>query len=338
MAPANSMTATLLQSLAEHRHRLQRDRRAFVTRMTRAVHRATAIGVGWRALAMTAWAFMALPVAMPVSAMTPLAAQPDVLTAALQGQRVIFLGEVHDNAVQHALRIEVLRRLVAAGERPAIAFEQFDRERQSDIDRARRERPRDAGYLIEQGGGAKTWRWEFYRPFVQLALDFDLPIVAANLSRKDAMKLSTEGWSVLFDAAAIEKLGIERLPAEIRAAHQREIQRGHCDLIPAGDLPAMARAQIGRDLVLAQSIRPYLAQGVVLLTGNGHVRKDIGVPAWLTAEELSHAISVGMLEEGELDAPDTLALRFDLYVVTAAADRPDQCAELRKRFAAGAGR
>jgi hypothetical protein len=49
---------------------------------------------------------------------------------------VVLLGEVHDNAAQHATRAAALRRLLAGGARPAIAFEQFDRERQADIDRA----------------------------------------------------------------------------------------------------------------------------------------------------------------------------------------------------------
>ncbi len=287
---------------------------------------------------MLAMAVASLGAVAPVPALMPLPAQPDVLLAALQGKSLILLGEVHDNGAQHALRLEVVRRLVATGARPAIAFEQFDRERQSDIDRARRERPRDADFVIEQGGGAKNWRWEFYRPFVQLALDFDLPIVAANLSRGDAMRLSTEGWSALSDVTAAQRLGIERLPTEFREAHQREIQRAHCDLVPADAVPAMARAQIGRDLVLAQSIRPYIAGGVVLLAGNGHVRKDIGVPTWLAADELTQAISVGLLEEGEPDVPDQLAPRFDVLIMTPAAERPDQCAELRKRFTTGVGR
>lgn len=281
---------------------------------------------------------VALSLIGPANALEPLEAQPDVVLGAVQGHRAILLGEVHDNATQHALRIEVLNRLIASGARPAIAFEQFDRERQPAIDRARRERPRDADFLIEQGGGAKSWRWEFYRPFVQMALDFDLPIVAANLSRTDAMKLATEGWSSFVDAASFNSLGIERLPAEFNAAHEREIQRGHCDLLPAAALPTMARAQIGRDLMLAQAIRPYLERGVVLLTGNGHVRKDIGVPFWLTAEERTQAISIGMLEPVDSDTGDALAERFDVVVVTPAAQRPDPCEELRKRLAPGATR
>jgi len=270
--------------------------------------------------------------------MTELAAQPDVLTAALQGHSVILLGEVHDNEQQHALRIEVLRRLVAAGGRPAIAFEQFDRERQADIARARLERPRDADHLIAQAGGAPSWRWDLYRPFVQLALDFDLPIVAANLSRADAMRVSTEGWSALAGQSATQTQAVERMPVQFREAHQLEIQRGHCDLLPAEALPAMARAQIGRDIVLAQSIRPFVERGVVLLAGNGHVRRDIGVPVWLEADELKSAVSVGMIEQGDDRASEELNQRFDLVVLTPAAVRADPCEALRKRFAPGAGR
>ena len=66
---------------------------------------------------------------------------PAALANAMQGHAVVLLGEVHDNAAQHALRVAALRRLLETGARPAIAFEQLDRERQIDIDRARRERP-----------------------------------------------------------------------------------------------------------------------------------------------------------------------------------------------------
>jgi len=46
---------------------------------------------------------------------------------------------VHDNAALHRDRLDVLRRAVAhAGWRPAIAMEQFDIDRQPDIERARR--------------------------------------------------------------------------------------------------------------------------------------------------------------------------------------------------------
>ncbi len=74
---------------------------------------------------------------------TPPPLDEDRLAVELARRPVVLLGEVHDNGIQHRIRADALRRLLEGGARPAIAFEQFDRERQADIDRARRESPPD---------------------------------------------------------------------------------------------------------------------------------------------------------------------------------------------------
>jgi uncharacterized iron-regulated protein len=110
------------------------------------------------------------------------------------------------------------------------------------------------------------------------------------------------------------------------------VAHGHCDLLPAEALEPMARAQIARDIVLAQSVRPYLTRGVVLLTGNGHVRRDIGVPYWMSPDERSEVLSIGFLELASDAIPlEDLQQRFDAVVETPAAERPDPCAALRAR-------
>lgn len=268
-----------------------------------------------------------------VLATTALEATPEALAGAMSTRRNALLGEVHDNGVQHTLRAAALRRLVEAGARPAIAFEQFDRDRQADIDRLRREQPGDVDALIALG--APNWNWKNYRPFLQLAVDNGLPIVAANLSRADAVKITMQGWSALFDAAAQADLGLDRLPAAFVAAHEDAVARGHCDLLPPDSLPAMARAQMARDIVLARSLRPHLARGVVLLTGNGHVRKDIGVPFWLDADERRNVVAIGLLELDSTISEATgeaLTQHYDAIIKTVAADRPDPCEALRKRL------
>jgi uncharacterized iron-regulated protein len=270
----------------------------------------------------------AAAVALPLAAAEArrIDASAEALADAMTHSRSVLLGEVHDNAQQHALRLAALKQLIVSGARPVLAFEQFDRERQDDIDRLRRERPGDADALIALG--ARSWEWRHYRPFVQLALDHELPIVAANLSRADAMKVSMSGWSAVFDPATQERLGLDRLPPAFVAAHEQAVARGHCDLLPASALPAMARAQIARDIVLAQSVQPHLARGVVLLAGNGHVRNDIGVPVWLAAER-SQFLSIALLESGI--ARDEAA-PFDVVVETVPAVRPDPCEALRRRL------
>jgi uncharacterized iron-regulated protein len=269
--------------------------------------------------------------AAATSAPVELDPNPRALVQAMQGHRIVLLGEVHDNAVQHALRAAAVRQWVTQGARPAIAFEQFDREHQPDIDRARRERPADADYLIAQAKGSGDWRWKSYRPFVALALEYDLPIVAANLSRGEAMRVANKGWPALFDPATRGALRLDALPADFRREHEEAIALGHCNQLPADALPALARAQMARDIVMAQSIRPYADRGVVLLAGNGHVRRDIGVPFWLPADAARAAIRIGMLERDDSSVPES-ATDFDAYVITDRAERPDPCKQLAKHL------
>jgi uncharacterized iron-regulated protein len=262
----------------------------------------------------------------------PTNASIEQLAELLGVRRSVLLGEVHDNAEQHALRLHALQRRLDAGERPALAFEQFDRERQADIDRIRKEQPRDAAAIAALG--AAGWNWKSYTPFLQLALDYGLPIVAANLSRADAMRVSSDGWNALFDAAERERLGLERLPAKLVESHERAVAQGHCGLLPPEAVAALARAQIARDIIIARAIKPYLRSGVVLLSGNGHVRRDIGVPIWIEPDQRMDLLSIGLLErDADTTPPLALSDEYDAVVLTAAAERPDPCEPLRRRLA-----
>jgi uncharacterized iron-regulated protein len=67
---------------------------------------------------------------------------------------------------------------------------------------------------------------------------------------------------------------------------------------------------------------------VVLLAGDGHARRDIGVPTWFDPPTLARVLAVGFLERGDPDPP---ASAFHAVVTTDAAPRPDPCATLRRR-------
>jgi len=279
-------------------------------------------------------AFLAVWLALPAQADAPRADFTEQALAQVMAHRpVVLLGEVHDNAAQHATRAAALRLLLAGGARPAIAFEQFDRERQADIDRARHEAPPAgktlAEHVIEQARPARGWDWALYRPFVELALEYDLPIVAANLSRADAVRVATQGFAAVFDEATRARFALDALPPPLLAAHERAVDDGHCNRMPADSLPAMARAQIARDLVLAQAIRPHFARGVVLLTGNGHARNDIGIPFFLSEAERPRVITIGLLERAATDGE--WAKHFDVAFSTPVQAREDPCATIPLR-------
>jgi uncharacterized iron-regulated protein len=83
-------------------------------------------------------------------------------------------------------------------------------------------------------------------------------------------------------------------------------------------------AQVARDQFMARALQAHAEHGAVLLAGNGHVRRDIGVPRWMAPEARAHSVSIGVLER---DGADDAA--FDRVFRTAAQPRNDPCAGLR---------
>jgi uncharacterized iron-regulated protein len=90
-------------------------------------------------------------------------------------------------------------------------------------------------------------------------------------------------------------------------------------------LPGMVEAQRLRDAALARAaLEAMTATGgpVVVITGNGHARRDLGIPSVLAlAAPKLRVLSIGQLEgSAGQDQP------FDLWVVTGTVARGDPCA------------
>ncbi len=269
------------------------------------------------------------------------------LPAAAFDADYLLIGEVHDNPVQHRLRLRWLESL-AAHHRFAIALEQLDATNQAALDRVRAADAAAAGSaspeqrarsLAEAGGfDFRGWRWEYYRPVVEFALQHDLPLVAANFSRAQTVAVARggapadllpDGWGV----------------AEQRAL-EASVRDGHCGLLPESVIAPMAAAQRSRDVQLARAIVDAQRRSglpVVLLAGNGHLRRDIGVPRYLAklAPE-GRVFSIGLLEadgahgdDGDDDGAGTArarARRYDFAALTPSAAREDPCEALRAKM------
>jgi uncharacterized iron-regulated protein len=170
------------------------------------------------------------------------------------------------------------------------------------------------------------WNWDLHRPYIALALRHNVPLVAANLSSSDAQKVLKAGYAAVFDPAQLSALGLDLSTAPPwLAAQEKEIDTGHCHALPASLLPGMARAQLARDAVMASVLTEHAAGGVVLLAGNGYVRRDIGVPRWLSDSLRRRLFSVGYLEKGDAFTPES----FDAVVYTAQQSRAPPCEALR---------
>ncbi len=231
-------------------------------------------------------------------------------------QPVVLLGEVHDNELQHSVRLQAFRDWLATGARPALVMEQFDRDRQGAIDERRAKNPRpDADALIAVAGGT-GWHWSFYRPFIALALEYDLPVVAANVSRDEARRVMRDGLEATGFRASV--------PPEVLVLLAKSIEESHCGMVDADAARLMALAQVARDQAMAAAVEAHSSRGVLVLAGNGHVRTDAGIPRWLSSQTRAHSEAIGLLEE---ETPDPG--RFDRVVVTAPQAREEPCESMR---------
>jgi uncharacterized iron-regulated protein len=241
--------------------------------------------------------------------------------------QALLLGEVHDNAQGHQLRYQLLRQRVEAGWRPAIVMEQFDRENQDLVDKALKGCV-DAQCVIQVAGGAR-WDWQLYYPVIQLALTYHLPLVAGNLSRADASRVVRDGVASSFDPKSVKEYKLDQpLPAAIVSAQQQEIVTGHCNMLPEMMIGGMVNAQVARDIWMAKIVRDQQPRDVVLIAGNGHVRKDIGVGYWINQVTPALTVrSVGFIEgrDGENSSG-----RYDSIQTLAPQQRDDPCKQVKR--------
>lgn len=136
----------------------------------------------------------------------------DIISAG-EDNEVIFLGEMHDDAVGHAIQAEIFRRIVeryGATREIALALEMFERDVQIVVDEYL------AGLISEQHFllSSRPWgnyKWD-YRPLVELAKEKRLPVIAANAPRRYINMVSRKGRNSLNGLSKEAKRWLAPLP------------------------------------------------------------------------------------------------------------------------------
>ncbi|MSQ62234.1 MAG: hypothetical protein EXR33_00080 [Betaproteobacteria bacterium] len=257
----------------------------------------------------------------------------DDLVRRLREVRFRLLGEVHDHPAHHRHRAALIRELGAPGE---IYFEQFDRDHDAGLREAQRAGAGAAADALARAGLLDAaWQWPLHRPLVEAALAAPVQVRAANLSASDARRIARAGKLGPQDAALAGALANADWPAARESALREAIFESHCRVLPEKSVPAMALAQRARDATIAIALAGA-AGSAVLIAGNGHVRRDLGVPLYLPHG--ATFLSVGFLETqpGEADPRDyalgaNRVAKYDYIWFTAPQPRPDPCEKLRKR-------
>jgi uncharacterized iron-regulated protein len=240
--------------------------------------------------------------------------EAEAMLARAATARYVILGETHDNPEHHRLQRDALEALAARGAPRALAMEQFDSEHQKALDAAQArgadaEALADAGHFDREG-----WGWAMYRPLVEFARQQNWPLLAGNLSRAEARGIVAEP----------SRSGLPPAEPRIRQVLEADMVHGHCGSRPdARRLAAMVEAQRARDARLAQALATR-SPGV-LITGNGHARRDAGVPLYLPRTDLV-SIAILEVEAGKSAPQDYAAESFDYLWFTPRQPRRDPCA------------
>lgn len=266
------------------------------------------------------------------------AALREIAEAAAKAE-FVAIGEIHDNPDHHALQASILRSMAQAGRRPAVVFEMIPRGMQGDVDAFLASASRDAAAF----GAAVKWEergwpdWQTYRPILDVALEYDLPVIAGDLDRDTIRTVGRQGAASLGpDLQA--RFGLDQpLDGPQQEGLLDAIDKGHCGLMPREALTPMIGVQRARDGSLADAMlaaREKGADGAVLIAGSGHTRRDYGASAVLADLRPQAALlTIAMVEArgGESD-PAAYPDAHDFTIVTPAASREDQCEALRRQM------
>jgi uncharacterized iron-regulated protein len=220
----------------------------------------------------------------------------DAVTAMAQNADFILVGESHTNLCDHAVQARLIEALAGGGARFVIGLEMLPVTAQPVLDRF------NAGELgAEELGEAVGWKklWGYpyaqYRPILELAEKYRLPVAALNIPRRVLTAFKDGGEEGLSpeDRAAIPGRIIAVSPAQKASLekqvglHQsmRAAAKGSKDQPEdTPDMGAMAErfflVQALWDSMMAEQALAWherLGFPVLILTGSGHVEHGWGI-------------------------------------------------------------
>lgn len=253
----------------------------------------------------------------------------DEVVARMLASDFVLLGELHDNPHHHARRAALLERL----KRPvAVVAEQLPRGAAPPL-RSGMAGASLRAALEAAGFDARAWRWPLHEPLFTAVARGGHRLLGGNLDRDSARRLAREGASAM--PVELGPLARHTLSDAARAALESDLREGHCGRLGPEHLPGMVWAQRGRDAAMAQAMldasdarQATGARPVLLLAGNGHVRRDYGVPQLLAGQGAgARVLSIGFIEATA--SPFSARGQHDILWITPAAARDDPCKEMR---------
>ncbi|MEM9779940.1 MAG: ChaN family lipoprotein, partial [Pseudomonadota bacterium] len=237
---------------------------------------------------------------------------------------VVIVGEVHGSPKHHEIQADLARALKPV----ALVFEMLGPTEAQTANRMRAD-----GASADEIAAALEWEASGWPDF---ALYHQIMVVAPSARMfgadggRDHLRaaVSSTAAEVFGDGAA--RFGLTTpLPTEQQTAREAGQAEAHCNALPESMLPGMVEAQRLRDAWLAEAVliaQDTVGPGLVLvITGNGHARRDWGVPAVLAVA----APDLRVHTHGQFATAPATGAPFDSYTLAPVPEQGDPCAAFR---------
>lgn len=237
------------------------------------------------------------------------------MLAAVSDERIVYVGETHDNPASHRVQLEVLRSLAERYPgKVALGMEMFVPAQQPVLDAW------TAGELSEkeflkQSDWYTNWRMNFayYRDLLDLARDRHIPVVGLNAD-KDLVEAIGRNTPEELDPEMRARLPEMDLDDPYQRAMTESIFSGH--QAGNGMIEGFLRVQTLWDEAMATSIAGYLEKNpqmhMVVVAGGNHIRHGFGIPRRVFRRL---PISYALVGTKEIDIPEGLENRMMDVVV-----------------------
>ncbi|MBI4678094.1 MAG: ChaN family lipoprotein [Elusimicrobia bacterium] len=199
--------------------------------------------------------------------------------SAISRSAVVYAGEQHDQALHHAVQLEVLKEAHRRAGRAVMGIEMVDITRQKVLDDFMAGRMSEDEFALFW---KKAWgfAWELYRPLFVYAKESSIPVRALNAPSSVIRNIAKFGLAGL--APEERKLLPERVDPIVEPrylAYVKKMINGHGQLDPAREA-RMLEAMAAWNETMGQSVVDVLSKGegpVVVIAGMGHMLYRAGI-------------------------------------------------------------
>ena len=236
---------------------------------------------------------------------------------ALKQNRILLVGEHHNNKRHHQAQINVVRLLKESGVQVAIGLEMFRSDSQEALDKwvAGKISKTDFEAVFYDNWG---YSWENYRVIFDYAREQKITLIGLNVPRDITRQVSRQGFQSLNKE---QKGKLSNIACRVDKEYMDYIKKafgghGHGNI----NFTYFCEAQLVWDTVMAINALDYLNKNpkalIVLLTGTGHAQKN-AIPRQIRKRsEVAHAVILpevkGIIDPETVDQSDADYIMLDL--------------------------